>query len=93
MTNIIKYLINCQDGENNLEHATVKFILATTASKTHETAMFITSDATDMLVKGKADGLVSEGLEPIADLMAQYLGNGGKIWVCPVCVLNKGLEP
>ena len=91
MSNKAKYLVNCQDGENSLEHATIKFILAATASKTHETAVFITSFATDLMVKGAADGLAHDNLEPIADLIAQYLGNGGKIWVCPVCVTSKGL--
>ena len=91
MSNKAKYLVNCLEGENNIERASVSFVLATTASKTNETAVFITSDATYLMVKGKTDGLVAEGMEPIADLIQQFLGNGGKIWVCPVCVNSKGL--
>lgn len=90
MSNKAKYLVNCQAGQNNLEHATIKFILAATASKTHETAVFITSDATDLMVKGAAEGLVHENLEPVANLIQQFVGNGGIIWVCPVCVTSKG---
>ncbi|MGD8710070.1 MAG: hypothetical protein PVF40_06755, partial [Ectothiorhodospiraceae bacterium] len=78
-----KYLVNCQYGTDNLERATVAFILATTASKTCETAVFLTSNATDLCVRAGLDGLVAEGYEPIGDLVAQYQANGGKIWVCP----------
>lgn len=86
-----KYLINCQEGANHIERATISFILAVTASKTNEAAVFITSDAAQLCVKGGADGLVSEGLEPISDLIKQFVINGGKIWLCPVCAKVKGI--
>jgi hypothetical protein len=38
-----KYLINCQEGANHIERATISFILAVTASKTSEAAVLITS--------------------------------------------------
>lgn len=87
-----KYLVNCQDGINNIERATIAFILAVSASKTNETAVFVTADASLLCVKGYADGLVADGHEPLADLMAQFLGNGGRIWLCPVCVRTKGID-
>ncbi|MFC3286085.1 DsrE family protein [Litchfieldella rifensis] len=86
-----KFLLNCQYGTDNLERATIMFILATSASKTSETAVFISSNATDLCVRGALDGLVAKGYEPLADLVAQYQANGGLIWVCPVCVKAKGL--
>lgn len=87
-----KYLINCQDGTNNLERATIPFILGVSASKTGEAAMFATADAVPLFVKGAADGLVADGHEPLSDLMAQFLGNGGKVWLCPVCVRARGIR-
>jgi len=87
-----KYLINCQEGVNHLERATISFILAVTASKTSEAAVFITSDATMLCVKGAAEGLVAEGLEPIKNLMDQFVKNGGKLWICPVCAKVKGIN-
>ena len=86
-----KFLINCQDGVNNVERATISFILAVTASKTNETAVFITSDAAKLCVKGGVDGLVAQGYEPLANLVASFIENGGKIWLCPACVKAKGL--
>ena len=86
-----KYLINCQEGAGNVERATISFILAVTASKTSEAAVFITSDAAQLCVKGGASDMVFPGLEPLEDLINQFVGNGGKIWLCPVCAKIKGI--
>ena len=86
-----KYLINAQDGLNNLERATISYILAVSSSKTCETVMFVSAEASTLCLKGGAEGLVSEGLEPIANLQAAYLENGGKIWLCRACAVSKGI--
>lgn len=88
-----KYLINCQDGRNNVERATISFILAVSASKSSETAVFITSDASYLCIKGHAENLVAEGHEPLASLMTDFINNGGKIWLCPACVRAKNIDP
>lgn len=95
MTNVAneqKFLINARDGANDVERATVSFILAVTASKTAETAVFATSDAADLCVKGRADALVAEGYEPLPGLIDAFIENGGKIWLCPACAKAKGIS-
>ena len=86
-----KYLVNCQEGAGNVERATISFILAVTASKTCETAVFVTSDAAQLCLKGGANDMVFPGLEPLEDLINQFVSNGGKIWLCPVCAKIKGI--
>ncbi len=86
-----KYLINCRDGANDVERATISFILAVTASKTCETAVFLTSDASAICVKGGADAMAAEGYEPLRDLLAAFVANGGKLWLCPACAKAKGI--
>lgn len=86
-----KILINCQDGLNNIERATIAFILAVTSSKTSETAMFLNAEATQLCVKGCINDIVASGYEPLSDLVSVYLQNGGKIWLCPACVKAKKL--
>ena len=88
-----KFLINCQDGLNNIERATISFILAVTASKTAETAMFVSAEASALLVKGNMQGLCAPGYEAILDLYSAFIKNGGKIWLCPACVKAKGINP
>lgn len=86
-----KYLVNCQEGANHVERATISFVLATSASKTAETAVFITSDAAHLCTRGGADGLQAQGMEPLSELINQFVGNGGRIWLCPICAKVKGI--
>ena len=90
--NTDKYLINAENGANDLERATISFVLAASASKDHEAVVFVTSDASFLAVRGAVDGLIYQGMEPIANLISQFIGNGGKIWVCPICANVKGIS-
>lgn len=92
MSNNQKILVNCQDGDNNVERATIAFILAVTASKSCETAVFVTSDASNLCVKGGCDGLVAEGYEPLSNLVEAFISNGGSVWLCPACAKAKGIS-
>ncbi|MEM7362606.1 MAG: DsrE family protein [Pseudomonadota bacterium] len=84
-----KYLVNCQAGVSDPERATLAFILAFTASKTNETAMFISGEATELVLQGGADKVTAPGYEPLSDLLNGYIENGGQIWLCPACVKAK----
>ena len=86
-----KYLVNCDHGAGDVERATIAFVLAVTASKTCETAVFATADAAAICLRGGADDLVAEGYEPLAGLIAAYRENGGKIWLCPACAKARGI--
>lgn len=86
-----KVLINCSHGADDAGRATIAFVLAVTASKTSETAVFLTADAARLCVKGGADPIVAEGYEPLRDLLASFRANGGKLWLCPACAKAKGI--
>lgn len=87
-----KFLINATNGANDVERATLSFVLALATSMNNaETAVFATADASDLCVKGGADSLVAEGYEPVSDLIEDFVENGGNIWLCPVCAKAKGI--
>lgn len=87
-----KFLINCNNGANDIERATVSFIIALScASHNNETAVFATSDAANLCIKGGTDNLMAEGYEPLTDLLDDFVENGGRIWLCPVCAKAKGI--
>ena len=86
-----KYVVNAQEGVKQIERASITFILAASASNEHETIMFATSDAVELLVKGAADGLVYQGMPPITDLFHQYVANGGRIYDCGICAKTKNI--
>jgi predicted peroxiredoxin len=87
-----KFLINCTNGTDDVERATVSFIMALAAA-THnaETAVFATSDAAELCVKGGAENLIAPGYEPLSGLLEEFVDNGGVIWLCPVCAKAKGI--
>lgn len=88
-----KFLINCTNGANDIERATISFVLALScASHNNETAVFATADAAGLCVTGGTDNLVADGYEPLNDLMEDFIENGGNIWLCPVCAKAKGIS-
>jgi len=87
-----KFLINCSNGADNVERATVSFVMALSAATNNaETAVFATSDAANLCVKGGTDNLVAPGYEPLSGLVEEFIDNGGTIWLCPVCAKAKGI--
>lgn len=86
-----KILINCSHGADDVERATISLILAVTASKTSETALFLVSDAASISLRGGIASLQAEGYEPMQDLLDAFVANGGKLWLCPACAKAKGI--
>lgn len=88
-----KFLINCTNGANDVERATISFVLALScASHNNETAVFATADAAELCVAGGTDNLVADGYEPLSSLVEDFIENGGNIWLCPVCAKAKGIS-
>ena len=87
-----KYLVNCEHGVNEPEKATIAFILAFTSSRTNETAVFATADASRLLVRNNRPQVIADGYEPLNGLIDGFIENGGKIWLCPACARAKGLS-
>ena len=89
----MSYLVNSSFGPADMERATVPFILACAAANRGPARVFLTGDALNLVVKGRANGLVAEGYAPVADLIAEFVEKGGIIWVCKVCAAVMGIAP
>jgi len=87
----MSYLVNSSFGPADMERATVPFILACAAANRGPARAFLTGDALNLVVKGRANGLVAEGYAPVADLIAEFVEKGGIIWVCKVCAAVMGI--
>lgn len=88
-----KYLVNCTYGNDDLERASVAFIVASAAAAMdNETAMFLTASSVDLVTKARAKDLQAEGYPLFSDLVNAFQGNAGQIWVCPVCAKARGIE-
>lgn len=57
-----------------------------------EVSLFLTSSGVDLVRKRAAAMTHVAPLEPLADLIADFLRRGGRIWACTPCVKARGYE-
>jgi len=55
-------------------------------------AAFLTSAAVDLVRKRATDMTVVNPLEPLSQLISDFMKRGGKVWACTPCVKARGYE-
>ena len=55
-------------------------------------AIFLTSAAVDIVRKKASDSTHVKPLEPLADLMRDFIARGGALYACTPCVKSRGYE-
>lgn len=53
-------------------------------------SIFLTSSGVDIARRRAADTTHVKPLEPLADMMRDFLARGGAIWACTPCVKSRG---
>lgn len=82
----------CTHGKEDPERAVLPFVAANVAATAGiETTVVCTIDAVWLGTKGGADSVAAKGLPPLAGLMAEFLGNGGRVWLCGACTKPRGI--
>jgi len=90
---VSKLLINLTTAKDNPDKTVVAFVVANAGvAAGQEVVVFLNIEAVRLATPGCADDIVSEGFKPLKELLASYLDNGGKIWVCPPCFNARGLD-
>ncbi len=88
-----KIVIISTQGMSNPEKATLPFVLATAAQATDvEVVMILQSEAVVLAKKGEAEKLNAKGFMPMKELMANYLGMGGKLLLCSPCLKERNIS-
>jgi uncharacterized protein len=83
--------INLTRSTDDPDRATVAMIIANASvASGKNTMVFLTSEGVRLAVKGVADSIHEEGLQPMADLVKNYLAAGGAFWVCSPCYKKRG---
>ena len=57
-----------------------------------ETVVFLSTEGVRIAQKGYADSIHEEGFAPLKELMDNFVGAGGTIWVCSPCFKKRGLD-
>lgn len=53
-------------------------------------SLFLTSSGVDLVRRRAADSTQVKPLEPLADMIRDFLSRGGTIWACTPCVKSRG---
>jgi len=88
-----KLLINLTTANDNADKTVVAFVVANAAlASGQEVTTFLSVEAVRLAIAGYADDITSEGFKPLKELLAFYIENGGRIWVCPPCFKARDLD-
>src|SRR3954449_10553386 len=88
-----KFVVSLTCAKDNPDKATVAFVVANAAAAyDQETVVFLSTEGVRLAVRGYADDVAEEGFAPLTDLMANFAGAGGKIYVCSPCFKRRKLD-
>ena len=88
-----KFVVNLSRAKDDTDRATVAFVVANAAvASDKETLVFLSIDGTRLSQKGYADDIHEDGFAPLRELMANFVGAGGKIFVCSPCFKKRKLD-
>jgi uncharacterized protein len=81
-----RLMFNCTYGKEAPERATLPFVAANVAATVGQEAVVVcTIDAVWLGTEGGSDGIQSSGLPKLSDLFAEFVRNGGEVWLCGAC--------
>jgi uncharacterized protein len=85
-------LVNATHGPDAPELATMPFVVGNVAATADQDAIvLLTIEGAWLGVRGRADGVAHAGLPALADVMSQFVANGGRIWACGACTKPRGI--
>ena len=75
------------------ERASVGFTIANGGMTAGQyVSVFLTSGAVDIVRRRAADHAHASPLDPLAELIRDFLSRGGTLWACAPCVKARGYE-
>jgi uncharacterized protein len=87
-----KLIFNCTYGKEHPERATLPFVAANIAAAAGQEAIVLcTIEAVWLGTHGGTDGIAQPGLPALADLYAEFIDNGGQVWLCGACAKPRGI--
>lgn len=90
-----KVLVGLTHGSEEPENVLIAYLMAVEALRAGKTAvMWLTKDAVDIAVDGAIDAIDAidvPGAPSLADLHAEFVESGGRMFACPVCVKLRDL--
>ena len=86
-------LVNCSQGKEDAERATLAFIVANVAASSDQKAIvLLTIEGVWIATKEYAKDIKKEGFPPLQEVLESFLANGGEIWTCGTCTKPRGIN-
>jgi predicted peroxiredoxin len=87
------FCVSLTKSRNDTDGATVAFVMANAAASSEkETVVFLSLEGVRLAEEGYADDIHEEGFAPLKDLVINFVGAGGIVWVCSPCFKKRGLD-
>ena len=81
-------------GEENLDKASIPFVLANAALAMDVKATVVMQSNAVIFAKGIAETVpASGGFPPLQKLISDFVELGGTIWVCGPCIKDRHIDP
>jgi predicted peroxiredoxin len=89
------FVVSIVNSHLDIDKATVGFVVANAAlGSDQDTTVFLSADGAWIAKRGEAEKLVADPpFAPLAELVAKFVANGGKILVCSPCMKMRGFGP
>lgn len=88
-----KFVVSLTHAKNDTDKSTVAFVVANAAvASDKESMVFLSIEGTRLSQKGYADDIHETGFAPLKELMTNFVGAGGKIFVCSPCFKKRTLD-
>ncbi len=85
-------MIQNTHGNEDIERASLAFLVANVARNSGQDAtILLTVEGVWVATKAYADGLQANGFAPLSELIAQFVGNDGQLWVCGACAKPRNI--
>jgi predicted peroxiredoxin len=87
-----RILIQSTHGGENPEKATLPFIVGNVAvTADQDCTIFLTSESVRLATRGYADEITFATHPPTAQIIADFVKNGGRLWACGACTGPRGI--
>ena len=88
-----KVLICLNHGAEEPENVLIAYLVGVESLRAGKQAvMFLTKDGVHVATPGFAEKVDLPGAPSVATLHEEYVANGGRFFVCPVCVKTRNMQ-